>query len=321
MPSRDRKQVLPIEVKLLPDDPVRFLRDLAFDRPIEDVIGNLRDVFGQFLRGDDLLDFRERRLVIGPDESLRYRLLLGERVEELTHGFIVPVMAESCREIFPPFSRRSHMSDDAGHECLILLFGVLFVEDAVSGVSESDAGEAILHIVAAIHAIDEIRDLSEARMRKADPIRIIPDLLGEIDLFGLIAESGVIHDVSDGRYLQPLRVSHVLGPEYVPAVAHIPALDGIFALGHILASEIREVMSCVDRSMEIKELSFLLGHGERCELGYPSEILFFGILDIVDPILRIFKIGAPVALAASYAGKQEAGIPAVLGVIGISDSV
>ena len=69
----------------------------------------------------------------------------------LGYGFVVPERAEAGREKFSPLAglplgalaKRGflHMFDDLWNKFFILLFGVLFVEDAVGFVAETDAGE------------------------------------------------------------------------------------------------------------------------------------------------------------------------------------
>ena len=69
MSSRDRKGVLAVEVKLLLDDAEGFLGDLALYGPVEDIIRDVLDILREFVCRDDLLDFGERRFVVGPVEA------------------------------------------------------------------------------------------------------------------------------------------------------------------------------------------------------------------------------------------------------------
>ena len=46
--------VFPIKVELLRDDPKWLACDLALDRPVEDIVGDLCDIARELARGDDL---------------------------------------------------------------------------------------------------------------------------------------------------------------------------------------------------------------------------------------------------------------------------
>lgn len=67
--SRDREVVLAVELEFLLDDPEWTLRNLTFNGPVEDIIGDLRDILREFRCGDDLLDFWEWGFVVGPVEN------------------------------------------------------------------------------------------------------------------------------------------------------------------------------------------------------------------------------------------------------------
>ena len=89
MPSGDRQVVLSIKLQLLFCDAKRFFRDLAFDRPIQNIIGYICDAVGEPRSGDDFLDFRKRGFVLGPSESKPHSLLAGEGIRFHSDGFVV----------------------------------------------------------------------------------------------------------------------------------------------------------------------------------------------------------------------------------------
>ena len=60
----NRQMVLSVEIQLLFDDPKGLLRHFALDRPVEDVIGDLRNVIRKLVRRDDLFHFRKRSFVV-----------------------------------------------------------------------------------------------------------------------------------------------------------------------------------------------------------------------------------------------------------------
>ncbi len=132
--SGDREGVLAVEVELLFDDPVGLLGNLAFYRPVEDVVGDVFYFLGELARGNDLLDLGEGRFVVGPVESLGEGLFLREGKVFHRDGFVVAEGREIRREEFSPLSGLSHMGYDLRNESVVFFFGVLLVEDAVGFV-------------------------------------------------------------------------------------------------------------------------------------------------------------------------------------------
>ena len=69
MTSRNRDIMLSVECEFLRDDSKWFLRDLTLYSPVQDIIRNFWNVVWEFIRWDDLLDFRKSRFVVTPVED------------------------------------------------------------------------------------------------------------------------------------------------------------------------------------------------------------------------------------------------------------
>ena len=69
MTSRNRDIMLSVECEFLRDDSKWFLRDLTLYSPVQDIIRNFWNVVWEFIRWDDLLDFRKWRFVVTPVEE------------------------------------------------------------------------------------------------------------------------------------------------------------------------------------------------------------------------------------------------------------
>ncbi len=152
--SGDGERVFAIEFELLLDDAKRFLGNLAFYRPVEDVIGDIGDILWKFVCGNNLLYLRERSLVVRPVESEIESFFFGEGKIVIPNAFVIPEESQARGEKFSPFSGRAHVVDDFRDQCFVFLLGVLFVEDAVLLVPETDAGETVFRSIAALAVVE-----------------------------------------------------------------------------------------------------------------------------------------------------------------------
>ncbi|EKD29881.1 MAG: hypothetical protein ACD_78C00228G0001 [uncultured bacterium (gcode 4)] len=65
----------------------------------------------------------------------------------MRNGFIVSERRNGWWEKFSPFSPLAHMLDDFRHECFILFFGVLFIQNAIGFIAETDAAKQVWGIM------------------------------------------------------------------------------------------------------------------------------------------------------------------------------
>ena len=184
MTSRNRDIMFSIECEFLRDDSKWFLRDLTLYSPVQDIIRNLRYIIWEFIRWDDLLDFRKWRFVvwvvedwsvkecifawshceggyrgfsfwdfwnnplcptgISPSQgSISQDFLSRHRIILLCYRLIISEWTHGAREEFSPFSGFHHVFYDSRNEYFIFFFRILFIQDAVLLVAESDAEETV----------------------------------------------------------------------------------------------------------------------------------------------------------------------------------
>ncbi len=70
MAMRNREMMFAVELEFLFDDSEGLPCDLALDGPIQNVVGDLRNVGWKFGSGNGLFDLGERGLIVGPGETL-----------------------------------------------------------------------------------------------------------------------------------------------------------------------------------------------------------------------------------------------------------
>ncbi len=175
MPFRNREAVLAVEFELLLDNPERLARSFALNRPIENIVGDLRDVGREFGCGDGFFDLRERGFVVGPVEVFGEGFFPGHGKILLRDGFVIPEWGNRGREEFAPFPSLFHMFDDLRNEFFVFFLGVLFIENAVLLVAEADAPETVGATVVQEIRVENRVILIYDIAREEDPVRIDPN--------------------------------------------------------------------------------------------------------------------------------------------------
>lgn len=142
-PPRDREVLLPIVVELHLLELEGFFRDLTLDGNRENLIGNKIDGIWQLVSWDQTIGLSGHCIIVIPWKACSSRLLPRQRIVELRGCLVVTMERDLLWEELAPLTSALHMSDDARHKNVVLLFGVLLIEDTKALVVHVDASEAI----------------------------------------------------------------------------------------------------------------------------------------------------------------------------------
>src|SRR3989339_840248 len=117
--------VLTIEGELLRLNLERSARDLAADRPVQDVVRRVFLMVGELRGVDRALHLRRRRFLAIPLPPLRAHVGFLQRVVHLRGCLVVSEEGERRWKKFPPLTGIFHMFDELSGESFVLLLRVL----------------------------------------------------------------------------------------------------------------------------------------------------------------------------------------------------
>jgi hypothetical protein len=298
MLSRYREWVFAIELELCKDDPKWLAWNLTFDRPVHDIIRNIRDISWEFLAGDHFIRFWEWRLVVRPIESLSLGFFSWERIHDHIHRLVVAEVTIASGDEFSPFSGFSHMRDDLWNELLVFFFGILLIEYAIRGISESDTAEAIMDIVHAVCRVIYIRCMCPYTDREIHLTRVFTYLLSFVDSIYSISPEIIVHGEMGStksftitdifRVVDDARVGDIFGVKYSRWVADTLRSNIIYSIATISGS----------REKFLYSLILLVSRHSHYNTEFLM-ILCLGVLDIVDIVLFILDTMTSVAVLAA----------------------
>ena len=139
MSSGNREIVFSVELKFLRNDSEWFLGNLTLYSPVQYIIWDIGYVMWKLTSWNHFLNFWKRCFIVTPVESLFYCFFFREWKILLCYSLIVSKRTHARRKKFSPLSVLLHLLYDLGNQFFILLFAVLFVENTVLFIAESDA--------------------------------------------------------------------------------------------------------------------------------------------------------------------------------------
>ena len=127
MLSWNRKMMFPIKVEFWFHDTIRLSTYFTLDRPIQDIIGNFRDIIRKPRSRNHFFYRRKRSFIIRPSESLLYRFFFCKRKDDHIRRLIISEMTILRGEEFSPFSCTPHVLYNFWYEYLVFFSGILLI--------------------------------------------------------------------------------------------------------------------------------------------------------------------------------------------------
>lgn len=236
---------------------------------------------------------------------LHDRLIVGERTD-------------GEREELTPLTRFSHVCDDAGNQSFVLLFGILLVKDAMFGIPQGDAAEAILTIPAVI-AVEKVHSVvnQDAEVRT---MALVPHLQTVIALFGResprIAVTAILGLVKPSAIIAIFQLAHIEG---MPDIARPQDAIASHILVHFPDHEAMRIL----QAMLFEEYTCLLHATALMEGQDIQAFLVLGLCELLveEHMFLVREIDRAEAVLTVAAAEEKLGIAAVAALLGVAQVI